>query len=62
MLSTSEIERHLKDRNLKAVSHNSGVSYSTIRSIRQGKTGRIAFDQVKKLSDYLENQRPVMVD
>jgi transcriptional regulator with XRE-family HTH domain len=46
------IRRKLRDMNMKAVARESGVPYATIRNVKIGKSNRVMYDTMKKLSDY----------
>jgi DNA-binding Xre family transcriptional regulator len=54
MLTVEEIEIKLKDRTLTKVADATGLSYPTVWNISKGKGGRVEYETVKKLSDYLE--------
>jgi len=51
MLTLDEIKKRLSDRNLKAVSERTGISYSLVRRARDG--ADIPYSAAKSLSDYL---------
>jgi DNA-directed RNA polymerase specialized sigma54-like protein len=53
MMTLEQVQQSLKPMNLRAVSHDTGIKYSILwRTVNQ-KT-RVAYEVVKKLSDYLE--------
>lgn len=53
MMTLEQVQLRLKPMNLRVVSHETGIKYSILwRTVNQ-KT-RIAYDVVKKLSDYIE--------
>ena len=54
MLGPKEIEARLQDRNLTKVAEASGVPYQTVWRVKEGNHERVAYDTVKRLSDYLE--------
>jgi transcriptional regulator with XRE-family HTH domain len=54
MLTVEEIEIKLKDRTLTKVADATGLSYPTVWKIANGESGRVEYETVKKLSDYLE--------
>jgi transcriptional regulator with XRE-family HTH domain len=54
MLTVEEIETKLKDRTLTKVAEATGLSYPTVWNVANGKVGRVEYETVKKLSDYLE--------
>lgn len=47
------IRGKLKDRNLRAVAKNTGLSYRTVWSISNGKNATPAYNTVRILKDYL---------
>ena len=53
MMTLEQVQQRLKPMNLRVVSSETGIKYGILwRTVNQ-KT-RIAYDVVKKLSDYLE--------
>jgi DNA-binding Xre family transcriptional regulator len=58
MLSLSEIQNTLSDRNLSAVSRATGIKYDTIWRIAKNRVRRINYSALEKLSDYLEGRSP----
>jgi transcriptional regulator with XRE-family HTH domain len=54
MLTVEEIASKLKYRTLTKVAVATGLSYPTVWGIANGKYGRIEYETVRKLSDYLE--------
>ena len=53
MLDVAEIQKRLRDRNLKQVAKLSGVSYSSLYRLANG-DGNQLYKTVKTVSDYLE--------
>lgn len=60
-MSLNEIKHLLADRNLRAVSERSGLSYSTLRGIVKGRVDP-SFGTVEKLKDYLKSTCPACKD
>lgn len=56
MLSVEEITERLGDRNLSEVARRCGLSFQCVWRIARERHGKVAYDTVKKLSDYLEQQ------
>jgi transcriptional regulator with XRE-family HTH domain len=56
MLTLEEIKTALQDRNLRAVSENTGVYYQTLVEIANGKNTNPSYKTLKALSDYLEGK------
>jgi len=56
MLTLEQIRRKLKDRNLKKVSENTGISYPAIWNLVNKEQENTHYKTVKKLSDYLEEK------
>jgi hypothetical protein len=54
MLSAEEIKERLRDRQLKAVSERAGVNYLVLCRFASGKSRRVSYETVKRLSDYFE--------
>ena len=54
MLTVEEIEIKLKDRTLTKVAEATGLSYPTIWKLANGESGRVEYETVKKVSDYIE--------
>lgn len=54
MLTIDQIVTRLKDRKLKEVAKQSGVSYLTVWKIATGRAGNVSYETVVKLSEYLE--------
>lgn len=55
MLSIERIKAMLKDRNISYVAKATGLSYNTIKDIRDGKATDPRHSTVNTLSDYLES-------
>lgn len=53
MMTLEELKLKLKDRNLKQVAKNSGVSYETVSTIATGKNKNPSYVSVLKLVNYL---------
>ena len=53
-MTIEETAKQLADRNLQKVSDSTGVSYYTVRGIARGESRRPAYEDVKKIVDYLE--------
>ena len=54
MLTIEQIKKLLEDRHLSIVAKNAGIGEATIFRLAKGKN--VAYQTVKKLSDYLEGQ------
>jgi transcriptional regulator with XRE-family HTH domain len=54
MMKLEQVMKTLKDRNLSEVSRRTDISYPTIWRISRGLSGRVEYETVEKLSDYLE--------
>lgn len=57
MLTPNEIQERLQDRNLHLVAQKTSLSYDTVWKIANGKSLRPSYDAVKKISDYLEDNK-----
>jgi predicted transcriptional regulator len=57
MLNLNQIVDKLHDRNLVTVSEKSGVRYATLFNIAKGKNKNPKYETVKKLSDYLQQNK-----
>ena len=53
MLTLEEIKTALQDRNLRAVSENTGVYYQVVVELANGKNTNPSYKTLKALSDYL---------
>jgi DNA-binding Xre family transcriptional regulator len=53
-MDIASIKLALKDHNLKAVSRTTGVSYSAIRKIMNGRGETVSVRTATRLSNYLE--------
>lgn len=56
MLTLEEVVRALADRNLKKVSDASGVNHATLCRLVRLPSHDVTYGNVKKLSDYIEQQ------
>ena len=57
MLSLSHIRAVLQDRRIDLVAYAAGVSYSTVRDIRNGSNTNPTHETLTKLSAYLERAK-----
>ena len=55
MLRLEQIKIYLRDRNLKAVARDTGLSYMTVRRVALGLT-KPDYETIEKLSDYVEEK------
>ncbi len=56
MLTLEEVQNKLKDRRLKIVANETGLSYDTVRRIAYGHFKDPSYSVIKKISDYLEGK------
>jgi hypothetical protein len=54
VLKIEEVVSGLSDRNLRAVSKNTGLAYMTVWRVASGRTQKVSYQTVKALSDYLQ--------
>ena len=56
MLTLEKISFLLQDRNLLEVSRRTDLSYGNVWKIANGQAGKVTYETIKVLSDYLESQ------
>jgi N-acetylmuramic acid 6-phosphate (MurNAc-6-P) etherase len=57
MLPLEEVVKRLKDRNLRIVSDATGINHHTVCRIVRSPSEKVEYETVKKLSDYLEQNK-----
>jgi hypothetical protein len=55
VLRIDQIRAFLKDKNLKAVARDMGISYQTVRRVAMG-VAKPDYDRLVIMSDYIEDQ------
>ena len=59
MMDLKQIRDHLIDRRVDIVASETGLGYTTVREIRNGKQDNPRYNTIKALSDYFEEKKDV---
>ena len=54
MMTLEQVKEALRDRRLRVVAEETGLSYDTVWRVSSDNTQRVSYDVIKRLSDYLE--------
>jgi DNA-binding Xre family transcriptional regulator len=56
VLNLEEVIEKMKDRKLRVVSEQTGLSYATVWRVATGRIKDVSYETIKKISDYLEEK------